>query len=104
AASSALMQANAADQRGGKRNAATITRPNSRNCRSNCAEPAPGPWENTQTVKPRTAAPIPTSSKVGADGAENSRARQRTAQLFPPGATDNEPNQLPAHHSCHSCQ
>ena len=62
----------------------------------------PGGAENTRTVMPSMAQKISADSIAGGDGADNWRARQRTAQPITTGAMHRDPSQFPAHHSCHS--
>src|SRR5580700_984401 len=62
----------------------------------------PGCAENTHIVMPSNKLPISASSRTGGEGSENSRIRKRIAHTKTTGATHKDPNQFPAHHSCHS--
>src|ERR1700722_271413 len=101
-ARSADAAANDAHQRGGSRNAATRTSASSMKGRSKMVVTLPGGAENTQIVMPSNVHPMIATSTAGEDGAASSGLRHLTAQAMMTGATHTDPNQLPAHHSCHS--
>ena len=89
-------------QRGGKRNAATITSANRTKGRSRMVVTLPGDEENTHSVIPSKPQPMAAISAAGGGGTDHLRARRRMIQLTSTGATHKDPSQLPAHHSCHS--
>lgn len=84
------------------RNAATSMNASNMNGMSMIVVTLPGGAENTRTVMPSMAQQINASSIGGTDGADNSRARQRTVQPITTGAMHSDPSQFPAHQSCHA--
>src|SRR5882672_491477 len=101
-ASSAAEATIVVHQRGGRRNAATITSASSTKGRSRTVVSLLGGAENTQIVIPSSADAISANSAGGGIARLNSRLRQRIAQPMITGAMHKDPSQFPAHHSCHS--
>src|ERR1700678_2175673 len=101
---SAAAATNDEHQRGGRRNAATITSPSRRNGRSRTVVMLAGVAENTQNVMPSTAHPASAVSSADTDGDVSSGLCQRTAHAITTGAMHKDPSQFPAHHNCHSRQ
>src|SRR6201996_3986002 len=93
-----------ADQRGGMRNTAKMTKPNSTKGMCRMEFTLLGGVEKMKAVMPSVARAIKLISHAGAEGAENSGARKRIAQPIRIGAMHNEPSQLPVHQICHSCR